>query len=138
MQIPLLSDDDINLILMGNRKNKLEFIHFRNYIIIGISITFLMFSYVVIADSSNAHYVEVDQDIWSFLKYVGVIFLGVLSWIGIQLVLSMKSLVKNVGDLNLTANLTQLEVKTIKDDVSEIKGSINEHDRQIRALERVR
>jgi amino acid permease len=118
-----------------NRKDIFDFIHFRNLVIIFVSIIGMFFSYIVVADSTNERYIQVDQDIWSFLKYVGIMFLGVLSWAGVQLVTSIRSLVKNVTELSITAHITQQEIIHIKDDVAEIKQRQDYHSKRLHDLE---
>lgn len=119
-----------------NRKYIFDFVHFRNLVIIFVSIIGMFFSYIVVADGTNERYIQVDQDIWSFLKYVGIMFLGVLSWAGVQLVTSIRSLVKNVTDLSLTAHLTQQEIIHIKNDVAEIKKRQDFHSERLHELEK--
>ncbi len=82
------------------------------------------------------HYVQVDQDIWSFLKYVGVVFMGLLVWIGKEMIGSFKMLTKTIDDLNVTVRVNNEDVKHIKEDVSEIKESIVRHDARINTLEK--
>lgn len=115
---------------------KFEFNHFRNLVIIIIAVSGTLFSYIVVADSSNQRYIQVDQDIWSFLKYVGVMFMAVIGWAGIQLVTSMKSLVRNVTDLNITVRITQNEIMQIKNEVAEINQKYERHGIRILELEK--
>ena len=121
---------------MGSERNKSEFFHFRNFVILFVTLTGMLWSYVVIADSANQHYVQVDQDIWSFLKYLGVLLLAVLTWIGAQAVSIVKNLVVQLSELNVTAKITQREVVDIRADVQEINRKLEGHDLRLLQLEK--
>ncbi|HMY34604.1 MAG TPA: hypothetical protein PK937_06020 [bacterium] len=113
-------------------------VHFRNLLIIFVTIMAVMWTYMAMADGTATadRYITVDQDIWSFLKYVGVMFLGILSWAAVQLISSLKSLVSQVTDLNITVKVTQNEIMLIKEDVSEINSKIEKQDYRILQLEK--
>lgn len=121
---------------MGSERNRNEFFHFRNFVILFVTLSGMLWSYVVIADSANQHYVYVDQDIWSFLKYLGILLLAVLTWISAQAVSIVKNLVSQLSELNVTAKITQREVVDIRADVQDIKRKLEGHDMRIHELEK--
>jgi hypothetical protein len=121
---------------MGLIRINFNYLRFRNMVIVSMIIVFLLFSYVVIGDSVSQRYIEVDQDIWSFLKYVGVLFLGLLAWAALDMVSQVKRLVVQVNALNVSVKVNNTEVEQIKNDVAEIKSTLNSHDMRFRELER--
>ena len=105
-----------------------------------IAVLFVIAPYIFAAlaqvSGSADHYVQVDQDVWGFLKYVGLLFMGLLIYIGREIVLALKSLIKSFNALNVTVSVNNEDVKHIKDDVSEIKETITRHDTRINTLEK--
>lgn len=113
-----------------------DFRHFRNMVITAMIIIFLLFSYVAIGEATSERYIEVDQDIWSFLKYVGVLFLGLLVWAAKDMVTQLKVLGAQFGELNTSVSKNTDNITDIKDEVKEISRKIEAHDTRIFQLER--
>lgn len=121
------------------KNGRFEFRDFRNMVIIAVALMVTMITFVVIASPSDTgdaqHYVAVDNDIWSFLKYVGLMFLGLLCYIGRDLVVQLKNLFSTAVRLDKTVSLIDSKVGGIQSDVAEINEKQKKDDERIRVLE---
>lgn len=81
-------------------------------------------------------YVEVDPDIWTFLKFVLVLFVGWIGWSLREGIGSIKRLDKTINVLEQTVAVNNKSVEVIQRDVSEINSKLEKHDERILDLEK--
>ena len=78
----------------------------------------------------------VDNDVWDFLKYLGVLFVLLAAWQANRLVNTVDKLNDSLNELNTTVGLQKKDISSIRIDVSDISMTLKEHDDEIAELKR--
>lgn len=92
------------------------------------TIPILLISIFAILQDKTLH--VVDEDIWDFLRYVGVLFIGLAGWQFVRMVSAIDRLDKSINTMNERNSIIETKLTEHEKDIKEIKSELHELRKQ--------